>query len=40
MGRRHTVRSGGEVVGAIGVSGLSEEEDVEVAALGARLVST
>jgi glc operon protein GlcG len=34
------VRSGGEVVGAVGVSGLSEEEDVELAALAAGLVST
>lgn len=34
------VRSAGEVVGAIGVSGLSEEEDVELAALAANLVST
>lgn len=34
------VRSGGEVVGAIGVSGLTEEEDVELALLGASLVST
>jgi len=33
------VRSGGEVVGAIGVSGLSEEEDMELAALAAALVS-
>ena len=34
------VRSGGEVVGAIGVSGLSEEEDIELAALAAGLVTT
>jgi glc operon protein GlcG len=34
------VRSGGEVVGAIGVSGLSEEEDIELASLAAALVST
>jgi glc operon protein GlcG len=34
------VRSGGEVVGAIGVSGLSEEEDIELAALAAALVPT
>jgi uncharacterized protein GlcG (DUF336 family) len=32
------VRSGGEVVGAVGVSGLSEEEDIELAALAAALV--
>jgi glc operon protein GlcG len=34
------VRSGSEVVGAVGVSGLSEEEDTELAALAANLVST
>lgn len=34
------VRSGGEVVGAIAVSGLSEEEDVELALLAAALVSS
>ena len=34
------VRSAGEVVGAIGVSGLSEEEDIELAALAVGLVST
>jgi glc operon protein GlcG len=33
------VRSAGEVVGAIGVSGLSEEEDVELAAMAVGLVS-
>jgi len=33
------VRSGGEVVGAIGVSGLSEEDDIELARLAAALVS-
>lgn len=32
------VRSGGEVVGAVGVSGLSEEDDTELAQLAARLV--
>ncbi|HEX2875906.1 MAG TPA: heme-binding protein [Polyangiaceae bacterium] len=34
------VRSGGEVVGAVGVSGLSEEEDVELALLAVSVVST
>src|SRR6187402_2004891 len=34
------VRADGEVVGAIGVSGLSEEEDIELAALAVGLVST
>jgi glc operon protein GlcG len=34
------IRSGGEVVGAIGVSGLSEEEDIELAALAAGIVPT
>lgn len=34
------VRSGGEVVGAVGVSGLSEEEDVEYAFLAATLISS
>ena len=34
------VRSGGEVVGAVGVSGLSEEEDIELAAMAAGLVSS
>ena len=34
------VRSGGEVVGAVGVSGLSEEEDIELAALAAGIVSS
>ena len=34
------LRSGGEVVGAIGVSGLSEEEDIQLAKLAAGLVST
>jgi glc operon protein GlcG len=33
------LRSGGEVVGAIGVSGLTEEEDVELALLGAGAIS-
>lgn len=33
------VRSAGEVVGAIGVSGLSEEEDVELALLAMAVVS-
>jgi glc operon protein GlcG len=32
------VRSGGEVVGAVGVSGLSEEDDVVLAQLAASLV--
>jgi glc operon protein GlcG len=34
------VRSGSETVGAVGVSGLSEEEDIELAALAASIVST
>jgi glc operon protein GlcG len=34
------VRSGGEVVGAIGVSGLPEEDDMELATQAAGLVST
>ena len=33
------VRSGTEVVGAVGVSGLSEEEDIELAVLAASIVS-
>ena len=32
------VRSGGEVVGAVGVSGLSEDDDIELAALAASVV--
>jgi glc operon protein GlcG len=34
------VQAGGQVVGAIGVSGLSEEEDIELAVLASGLVST
>jgi glc operon protein GlcG len=34
------VRSGGEVIGAVGVSGLTEEEDVELALLAVSQVST
>jgi glc operon protein GlcG len=33
------VRSGNEVVGAVGVSGLSEEEDIELAVLAASTLS-
>jgi glc operon protein GlcG len=33
------VRKDGEVVGAIGVSGLSSEEDVELAELGAKILA-
>jgi glc operon protein GlcG len=33
------VRVGGEVIGAVAVSGLSDEEDEELAALGARVIA-
>lgn len=34
------VRKDGEVIGAIGVSGLSSEEDVELAEIGAKAIET